>query len=76
MQLIMLVNRLQNRKITTETVTNNSTETVTNNYNHYNEDVNLSKSNEMIASFLKPLITTFNFLIGCFKLLYKRVGGE
>ena len=68
MQLIMLVNCLQNRKITTEAVTNN--------YNHYNEDVNLSKSNEMIASFLKPLITTFNFLIGCFKLLYKRVGGE
>ena len=29
-------------------------ETVTNNYNHYNEDVNLYKSNEMIASFLKP----------------------
>lgn len=64
----MLVNRLQNRKITTETVTNN--------YNHYNEDVNLSKSNEIIASFLKPLITTFNSLISCFELLYKRVGGE
>ena len=36
----------QNRKFATETVTNN--------YNHYNEDVNLYKSNEMIASFLKP----------------------
>ena len=42
---MMLVNRHKICEITTETVTNK--------YNHYNEDVNLSKSSKMIASFLK-----------------------